>query len=684
MTMGGGNYTLTTPAPLIINGGGVLSLLTRILTIAGDWTNDGNITGTTGRIQASTGTAINNGSINLTSGRVAMTGAGSLTNAGSIVLTTGQINITTGTFDNSGTLTMGAGVILQTTGTITNTATGIITITGTATITLATGNFVNANTSANADFGSSAVTVSGTATTQNIGGFVTTGRFTCSKTSGTLTVNGDINCAGVTKSGAGTGILNLGTDNTINCSSTVVLTAGTLNGGTNTTLNVSLVSTTAWQGTGTVFDPGTGTVNFNAAGNQTLSATGTKTFYNLTFSNSGTKTNAATTVNNIYTLSDGALASAVPTYGSAATLRYSTTTRTAGAEWLATFAATGGVIIDNTSTITTNGNKVFNAGVPLTINLGSELTTGANNFTFDGDFINAGIWTPSTGDVTISGAVAQDIGGFTTTGLVSMTKTNGTAILQGNVNGGDFTMNGSGAILRLGPGLTHTFTGTWTNTGGTLRCNTSTLNIDGAISGSAITFTANNGTVFFRGASPQIIPAFTYNDVQFSGAGLKTLSGTTTVDGLLTINPSSELDLGSFVLTLTGNGTPLVNLGTFTAGTSTVNYSSASSVVITALDYYNLDGTGGNRTFSTSADIGIAGTFTPGAGTYIVTGSTVDFNGIGDQDLPTFTFDKLIVSNAGSKKILASVTVTCKTMNVTDEASVLINGDAGGRLDVTQ
>jgi hypothetical protein len=681
MTVGGA-FTLTTASPLTINLGGILGINTRTFIVAGSWTNNGSITGTTGIMQASTGTAINNGSINLSSGRVSMTGAGPLSNTGTIVLTTGQINVTTGTFNNSGTITMGAGTISQTTGTITNTATGIIDITGTAIITLTTGDFVNANTNINVDFGSSAVTVTGTDATQNIGGFVTTGRFTCSKTSGTLTVNGDINCAGITKSGAGT--LNLGTDNTINCSNTVVLTAGILNGGTNTTLNVSLVSTTAWQGTGTVFSPGTGTVDFNAAGNQTLSATGTKTFYNLSFSNSGTKTNATTTVTNIYTLSGSAVASAAPTYGTGATLRYSATSRTAGAEWLATFAATGGVIIDNSSTVTANGNKVFNTGVPLTINSGSTLTTGSNDFTFSGDFINAGTWTPSTGDVTIAGGVAQNIGGFTTTGIISMTKTGGTAVLQGNVNGGAFTMSGSAGTLSLGTGLTHTFTGTWTNTDGTLQCNNSALNIDGAISGSAITFTANGGTVYFRGTSPQTIPAFTYNDVEFSGAGLKTLGGTTAVNGILTINPASELNLGSSVLTMAGSGTPLVNQGTFTCGTSTVNYTSAGSTVVTAVDYYNLDGTGGNRTFSTSADIGIGGAFTPGGGTYIITGSTVDFNGIGNQDIPTFTFNKLIVSNAGTKKISASVTVSCKTIDVNDDASVQINADGGGRLDVTQ
>jgi hypothetical protein len=190
--------------------------------------------------------------------------------------------------------------------------------------------------------------------------------------------------------------------------------------------------------------------------------------------------------------------------------------------------------------------------------------------------------------------------------------------------------------------------------------------------------------VYFRGASPQTIPSFTYNNIQFSGAGLKTLSGTTAVNGALTINSASELNLGASVLTLAGSGTPLVNQGTFTCGTSTVNYTNAISAVITAVDYYNLNGTGGGRTFSTSADIGIAGTFTPGGGAYTVSGSTVDFNGTGNQDIPTFTFNKLIVSNAGSKKISASVTVACQTINVNDDASVEINADGGGRLNVLQ
>ncbi len=463
-------------------------------------------------------------------------------------------------------------------------------------------------------------------------------------------------------------------------------TDGILNGGSST-LNVNVVSTSAWGGSdATVFDPGTGTVNLGAAGAQRLSASGTKTFYNLTFSNSGLKTIVVTTnVNNIFSIEGSATASAAPAYGASASLRYNTSTpRTAGVEWITPFAATGGVIIDNTGTITANGNKVFNDGVPLTITAGATLDAGANDFTLNGDFVNNGNWSPSSGDVTIGGAVAQDIGGFTTTGLVLMAKTNGTAILQGNVNGGAFTMNSSGGILRLGGGLTHTFTGTWTNTDGTLRCNTSTLNIAGAISGSAITFTPNNGTVNFTGASAQSIPPFNYNSVGFSGTGIKTLTGSTTVDEVLTIDPSSELNLGSFILNLGGIGTPLVNNGTFTAATSTVNYTNAGAVTIAAVDYYNLDGSGGDRTLSTTGDIGIAGVFTPGSGNYTVINSIVDFNGSAIQTIPTFTFHSLKVSNAGIKHIPASTTVACQTIDINDDASVEINVDGGGKLNVLQ
>ena len=681
----GGNFTLTTTSPLTINTGGTMNLNTRTLTFVGDCINNGTISGTTGQLSINANNFTNNNIFSVTTGRINLT-TGSIDNNGSITLSSGRVILADGTLTNAGSLsfTLTGAQLTKTTGIITNTATGTISATGTATITMGTGDFVNLNSSSAVDFAASNIVIAGTDASQNIGGFITTGRFSSTKTAGTLTITGDITANGFTMNGSGS-IMDMGVGLTHTTTGTVILTAGSMDGNSST-INVNIVSTSAWGGSSAaVFDPGTSTVNFNAAGAQTLSASGTKTFYNLTFSNSGIKTNSTTTVTNIFSLEGTATASAAPTYGANATLRYNTANpRTAGVEWITPFAATGGVMIDNTGAITANASKIFNQGSLLTINNGATLTAAANNFTFNGDFVNNGSWTASSGNVVIAGAIGQNIGRFTTTGTVSMTKTNGIAILQGNINGGDFTMNGAGGVLQLGAGLTHTFTGTWTNTAGTLDGNTSVLNVAGAVSGTAITFNSDNGTVNFTGNTAQGIPDFSYHDLGFSGTGIKTLTGTTMVDGVLTINPGSELDLSSFILDFTGGGTPLVNNGTFTASTSTVNYSSALPTVITAVDYYNLNGNGGNRTLNSTGSIGIAGSFTPGSGAYTVDNSTVDFNGNGEQAIPAFIFHNLVVSNAGIKKILASITVACQTIDITDNASVEINADGGGRLDVLQ
>ena len=117
------------------------------------------------------------------------------------------------------------------------------------------------------------------------------------------------------------------------------------------------------------------TVNFTGAA-QTAKVT---SYYNLTLSGTGVKTFATTpTVNGILSMEGTAtvvVTTGVVTYGANATLRYNTATArtTSAEEWIVPFAATGGVIIANTGTITMNVAKVFNASVPLTINGGATL-----------------------------------------------------------------------------------------------------------------------------------------------------------------------------------------------------------------------------------------------------------------------------------------------------------------------
>lgn len=301
------------------------------------------------------------------------------------------------------------------------------------------------------------------------------------------------------------------------------------------------------------------TVNYNGAGQ---TARVDNYLGNLTLSGSGVKTFATTpTVTGVLSMEGTAtvaVTTGVVTYGTAATLQYNTSTsRTASAvEWITPFAATGGVVIANTGTITLNVNKVFNASVPLTINSGATLNTDAANnrsLSFGGDFNNGGTFTANASPITISGTMAtQSIDGFTTTGLVSMTKTSGTATFQGNVNGTGLTINGTGGTLNLGTGLTHTFTGTWTRTNGTLNGGSSTLNFSLAgtvFSGTGGTFTAGTGTVNYSNAAAQTFPALTYNNLTLSGGGVKTVSTTPTVSGILSMQGTSSVTVTTGAVT---------------------------------------------------------------------------------------------------------------------------------------
>jgi hypothetical protein len=195
-----------------------------------------------------------------------------------------------------------------------------------------------------------------------------------------------------------------------------------------------------------------------------------------------------------------------------------TSTETGGA-WGDTTTWVGGVVpdlVDDSVVIaTTNGDSVTMNGATtvkgsLTINSGAELFTGNYNLTLEGDFVNNGTFDAGSSNITISGSSSsQSIAGFSTTGTVSMTKTAGTATFTGNVSGGALTMNGLGGTLNLGVARSHTFTGNWTRTNGTLEGGSSTLRINGTVSGSTGTFTAGTST-FIYGGTAQSVADVTY------------------------------------------------------------------------------------------------------------------------------------------------------------------------------
>ncbi|MBM2824991.1 MAG: hypothetical protein HW402_655 [Dehalococcoidales bacterium] len=83
--------------------------------------------------------------------------------------------------------------------------------------------------------------------------------------------------------------------------------------------------------------------------------------------------------------------------------------------------------------------------------------------------------------------------------------------------------------------MTHTVTGTWTRTAGTLNGGSSTLSLGGSVSGTGGTFTASTGTVNYNG-SAQAIAVVTYNNLTINqSSGSATLSDNATVNGTLTL-----------------------------------------------------------------------------------------------------------------------------------------------------
>lgn len=544
-------------------------------------------------------------------------------------------------------------------------------------------------------------------TTQTVSGVPTYGNLTL-QTATTKTLaggSGTVSIAGNLTVSAGT--FNLGTDATSLSVTGTTSIAGTLNFGTTAKTvslndNLSGAGTLSMSGAGlahvlnlkgasnamgtlSTTDYSGSTVNYNLAGAQTCFVS--PSYQNLTISGSGIKTFATTpTVKGILSLEGEAtitVTTGVVTYGTDATLRYNTSVaRTATAEeWLATFAATGGVIIDSTGVITLNGAKVFNSGIPLTINSGATLNTSASNYSlsFGGDFVNNGTLQANASAITIATtATSQSIGGFTTTGTVSMTKTGGTATMQGNMTAGALTINGSGGNINLGAGLTHTISGTWTRTNGTLNGGSSTLKLEANVSGTGGTFTANTGTVDFSAADAQTIPSLTYYNLTASGSGTKTAGGNLTINQALTIGASCMLDMSTnrilgTLATVTNDGTIKTSStnalpvpaditwdGTFeyskTDGGQTVvtgtynnltllNSSSSNSFGgVVTVDGAFVSTSGG--TFSTANNLNFNGTTSCGGGSINATAGTVTYGASATNIIGGTYYNVVIPDNA--------------------------------------
>lgn len=346
-------------------------------------------------------------------------------------------------------------------------------------------------------------------------------------------------------------------------------------------------------------------------------------------------------------------------------------TPTAGQGYPGQFAVPGTVTIQNNNIVTLNVSPANNIGA-LTINNGNA----NSGVVFNGFNLTVnGATTINANTNAIYKYLQVDAGTFTT-GSVAMTSTNNDtrdcyiSISTGSVTViGNLTMNSSNLRNYV------LFTG---------AAGAGNLYVGGTMSGGGITSTLGGtatgpttGTIDFNGAGAQTIPSYNYYNLTISNA--RTTNNITLVNGA-TIGVSNTFD-----------PTATFTTGGYINTNNTIDFNGNLAQTIPAFNYNNLTISGARTTNSITLEnagtIGVANTFSPTAtfttGGFIVTGSTVNFNGNVAQNIPAFTFNNLsaIVLNATAariKTVTGTVTVNGDlTITGTSAANTIAINSAG-------
>ena len=294
-----------------------------------------------------------------------------------------------------------------------------------------------------------------------------------------------------------------------------------------------------------------------------------------------------------------------------------------------------GVLNGGTSTVLLNGNAdIGGVGATTFNNLTvSGSVTNLADIAVSGNFTNNGVFDATGFNVAFTGGGASVIAGATTPTPIDslvIAKTLATVTLAVNV--------GSLSALTISGGTLDSATFTLSENAGTLSIAAGgTLKLGGTSPLPAFTTYIFDpaGTVEFAGTGAQTITATNYGSLKSSSSGTRTLPSGATIG-------------------ISGAFTPGAN--TFTNTGSTIAFNGAGAQSIPAFNYHHLtSSSSGARTLAASGTIGVAGTFTPGANSYTVTGSTVHFNGAA-QTIPAFTYGNLTTSGSGAKTLGGNVT----------------------------
>lgn len=350
-----------------------------------------------------------------------------------------------------------------------------------------------------------------------------------------------------------------------------------------------------------------------------------------------------------------------------------------------TTLATTLTAIENTTITANDGTVSGPASSSLTVNGAPKTWDGGGG---NNSWNTATNWSPDgvptvNHSVTLSGANTIDID------VAANTK--------------NLTVSNAGLVLTIQSGFSLNVNGNFTQSDGTVNTATTFPTVSGTVS-------MSGGTFGYTASGAQNISAQTYNNLTISGSGTKTALGVITVSGDLAVNAGTFDDNGYQIVgnasgTVTMAGGAMLSLGSAVTATafpssfvignislnsaSTVTYASDQPQNIDVLNFGNLTSTGsGSRTFPASQTVGISGTFTPGANSYTITSSTIDFNSTSAQTIPVFTYNNLTLTSGSTvtKSLGGIITVnnnlTVNTNNTLADAGYQITGNASGILTV--
>jgi hypothetical protein len=332
----------------------------------------------------------------------------------------------------------------------------------------------------------------------------------------------------------------------------------------------------------------------------------------------------------------------------------------------------------------------------VTIYVAGDFTNNSttNNVTNRATFIMNG-----SGNQVITSVLASS---YSTFGNLTINKTGGVASLASNIvisdnlnitagtfslgtytcnrkTGGDIMTIGATGVLQLGGS-----SGGQIGSNFPINYNTITL-----AAGSTVEYNGGNGT------QQTIYTGLAYSNLVLSnssgtGSATKITTANLTVNTGLVVNSAAVLTPGAAYTVggtgiLSGSGTAQVtrtaatadflsqySLAAYRLDSLTVDYSATTAQSVNAINYGHLKISGARGTtsvtFPASGTVGISGVFSPVAsftsGNYITTGSSIHFNGTGDQSIPSFPYVNLLTSGSGSTKTATGL------LNITTSVSV--------------